>query len=158
MKAMSPLQKLIQSIEVGKWAGRLRLALGALAVLLLLVGYDLRQFRNLSTREAMDSAQLARNISEGKGFTTQFIRPLSLFLVKRANQGRVESLSPERWSCVPSVLQRHGCRQRCSSTVRQKAMPAPRSIRSFPKPRTPVKPGSDSHLPLSPERHQRRQC
>ena len=96
MKANSPLQKLIQSIEVGKWAGRLRLALGALAVLLLLVGYDLRQFRNLSTREAMDSAQLARNISEGKGFTTQFIRPLSLFLVKRANQGRVESLSPEQ--------------------------------------------------------------
>ena len=33
----------------------------------------------------MDAAQVARNLSEGKGFTTQFIRPFSLFLMQRHN-------------------------------------------------------------------------
>ncbi len=30
----------------------------------------------------MDVAQLARNISEGKGYTTDFIRPLSIYLMQ----------------------------------------------------------------------------
>ena len=89
-------QQLIHALEMGAGMRWLQVALGALAVAMLLVGYDLRQFRNLSTREAMDSAQLARNISEGKGFTTQFIRPFSLHLIKRANQGRLASLSEEQ--------------------------------------------------------------
>jgi hypothetical protein len=44
-------------------------------------------YRNLATPEAMDAAQLARNISEGKGYTTLFIRPLSLYLVQKHNAG-----------------------------------------------------------------------
>jgi hypothetical protein len=43
-------------------------------------------YRNFATPEAMDSAQLARNISEGKGYTTLFIRPFSLYLVQSHNQ------------------------------------------------------------------------
>jgi hypothetical protein len=34
----------------------------------------------------MDAAQLARNISEGRGYTTLFIRPLSLYLVQKHNE------------------------------------------------------------------------
>ena len=55
----------------------------ALAVL-----YDLRAYRNFSTPEAMDTAQLARNIADGKGYTTSFIRPLSLYLVQRNTEAR----------------------------------------------------------------------
>ena len=36
----------------------------------------------------MDSAQLARNIADGKGYTTLFIRPFSLYLVQSHNQAR----------------------------------------------------------------------
>jgi hypothetical protein len=53
----------------------------ALGVLVVLVGYDLRAFRNLSASEAMDSAQLARNLAQGKGYTTLFVRPLSVYLL-----------------------------------------------------------------------------
>jgi len=36
----------------------------------------------------MDTAQLARNIADGKGYTTSFIRPLSLYLVQRNTEAR----------------------------------------------------------------------
>ena len=57
--------------------------LAALAILLLFVGYNWRAFRNLAVPEAMDAAQLARNIAQGKGYTTLFIRPFSMCLVKQ---------------------------------------------------------------------------
>jgi hypothetical protein len=49
----------------------------------LAVWYDLAAFKNLSTIEGMDAAQLARNLSQGEGFTTRCIRPFSLYLAGR---------------------------------------------------------------------------
>src|SRR6185312_3617864 len=43
-------------------------------------------FRNFSTQEAMDSAQVARNIAEGHGYTTLFVRPFSMYLIQNVNQ------------------------------------------------------------------------
>jgi len=40
----------------------------------------------MNTLEAMDAAQLGRNLAEGRGYTTLFIRPLSMYLVKKRNQ------------------------------------------------------------------------
>ena len=42
----------------------------------------------MTTPEGMDAAQLARNIAEGRGYTTLFVRPFSLFLVQRQEQAR----------------------------------------------------------------------
>jgi hypothetical protein len=75
-------------LEVGAGARYLGFILVGLCVLGLAVRQDLHAYRNFSTLEAMDSAQLARNISEGKGFTTQFIRPFSLYLVQSHNQAK----------------------------------------------------------------------
>jgi 4-amino-4-deoxy-L-arabinose transferase-like glycosyltransferase len=69
----------VWSVELGR--GKrviLWVLMGLLAVALSLV-YTANQFRGLEKREAMDMAQLARNISEGRGFTTYVIRPLSLW-------------------------------------------------------------------------------
>ena len=52
----------------------------------LALRYDVHAYRNLATPEGMDAAQLARNIAEGKGYTTLFIRPLSLYLVQKHNE------------------------------------------------------------------------
>ena len=78
---MPTLQEMIHSFEEGAGA-RVVKWIGFVAVFLLLaVAYDLRAYKNLSNPDAMDAAQVARNVSEGKGFTTQFIRPASLYLV-----------------------------------------------------------------------------
>jgi len=73
------VQKAIWAIDLG--AGRWFILWGAavlLAVALSLL-YTSDQFRGLERGEAMDMAQLARNIARGQGFTTYVIRPLSLW-------------------------------------------------------------------------------
>jgi hypothetical protein len=80
------IQMLIHKIEIGAGSRYLRIAALILAVLGLAFFYDARVARNFATQEAMDSAQLARNIADGKGYTTLFIRPFSLYLVQRHNQ------------------------------------------------------------------------
>ncbi|MCX7885898.1 MAG: glycosyltransferase family 39 protein [Verrucomicrobiae bacterium] len=73
------VQKTVWSIDIGAgrwvilWSGAL-----LLAVTLSLL-YTAHQFRGLERAEAMDMAQLARNIARGQGFITYVIRPLSLW-------------------------------------------------------------------------------
>jgi hypothetical protein len=43
--------------------------------------YNLLAYQGLSSEEAMETAQLARNISQGEGFTTKTLRPLSIYLL-----------------------------------------------------------------------------
>ncbi|MFZ0828216.1 MAG: glycosyltransferase family 39 protein [Verrucomicrobiia bacterium] len=79
------IQNLIHMLEQGVLARYLRFVLLGLVVLALVLIYDLRAYRNLATSEAMDVAQLARNLAEGKGYSTLFVRPLSLYLVQSHN-------------------------------------------------------------------------
>jgi hypothetical protein len=46
--------------------------------------YDLTGYENFTSEEAMESAQLARNLAEGRGYTTDSIRPLALYLLTSA--------------------------------------------------------------------------
>jgi hypothetical protein len=80
------IQRLIHLLEGGAGARYLRWLLLGLTVLFLALLFDLREYRNLATPEAMDSAQLARNLATGKGYTTLFIRPFSLYLVQSHNE------------------------------------------------------------------------
>jgi hypothetical protein len=76
-----PLQEWIHQLEEGKgalWIKRLFFFLAFAAVAAL---YDVRHFKNFSNPEAMDSGQVARQIAAGRGFTTKFIRPLSLKMI-----------------------------------------------------------------------------
>src|ERR1035437_8004789 len=79
------LHEVLHKFEVGGTMRFLRAGLTVLAVVLLTGLYDWRAFRNMATQEAMDMAQLGRNIAQGKGYTTLFIRPFSIHLVKARN-------------------------------------------------------------------------
>jgi hypothetical protein len=79
------IQQLIHRFEEGAGIRYLRYVLLGLFGAGLILSYNLRGFKNMSNPEAMDTAQLARNIALHKGYTTLFIRPFSLFLVQRAN-------------------------------------------------------------------------
>ena len=92
---MIRVQEIIHSLEEGKWAKRIR---GL--VLLLLIGslglvYNLNLTQNFTSPEAMDAAQLARNIAEGRGYTTRFIRPLSLDILRQQGAVSDEELRSE---------------------------------------------------------------
>jgi hypothetical protein len=82
------IQLLIHKLDTGAGARVLRYLILALLVFALGIAYDLHCYKNMSTPEGMDTAQLARNIARGKGYTTEFIRPLSLYLVQTHNVGK----------------------------------------------------------------------
>jgi hypothetical protein len=82
------IQLLIHKLEVGASSRLLRVAALCLMMAALALTYDLRAYQNLHTPEAMDAAQLARNLSEGRGYTTLFVRPFSVYLVQKHNAGK----------------------------------------------------------------------
>jgi hypothetical protein len=104
---MPYLQEVIQKLEAGSWTRHLKTSLTVLALLGLVVGYNWRSFRNLGTQEAMDSAQLARNVAQGKGYTTSFVRPLSLYLVKQRSASRSQEGSSSGGSDPAQIKGRH---------------------------------------------------
>src|SRR5215475_1838040 len=88
---MPIIQEAIHKLEVAGGLRYLKVGLLVLTFLSVTVIYNFRSFKNLATQEAMDSAQLARNIAEGKGYTTYFIRPFSMYLVKKRNREKLAS-------------------------------------------------------------------
>ncbi|MBM3879728.1 MAG: glycosyltransferase family 39 protein [Verrucomicrobia bacterium] len=80
---MPPIQEVIHKFEVGEGTRVIQSLVGILLLIALTAWYDLHQFQNFHTPEAMESAQLARNLAAGEGFTTKSIRPLSLYLVEQ---------------------------------------------------------------------------
>ena len=76
------LQDTIHHWTAGAASRGLNLAVVFLAMVALALWYDLAAFRNLSTIEGLDSAQLARNLADGRGYTTDFVRPFSMHLLK----------------------------------------------------------------------------
>jgi len=85
MNAVS-IQELIHKLEVAGGARWLNYLALTLAVLGLGVWYDTHCYRDFSAPEAMDAAQVARNVAEGHGFKTELIRPFSVYLMQKHNR------------------------------------------------------------------------
>ena len=79
-----PLQAWIHYWAEGAGARAMRLTAALLGFIALASLYDLLSYESYSSEEAMESAQLARNLSEGNGYTTDSIRPLALYLLESA--------------------------------------------------------------------------
>jgi hypothetical protein len=79
-------QEIVHAIDQGKLAPVIRMAMfGALIITLTLL-YLFVQFRGLPSSTAMDQAQIARNIADGKGFTTKYIRPFAIWQLENAGK------------------------------------------------------------------------
>src|ERR1051325_2480297 len=88
MQGAMRLQEWIHRLEVGggtKYVRALAVVAGFLALMAL---YDSFCFRHFANPEAMDAAQLARNVAFGKGFTTSFVRPFSIALTRAQRADR----------------------------------------------------------------------
>ena len=85
MSAISA-QKAIHSIDQGTSANYIRGAMFVALIVSLPLLYLFVQFRGFSSVTAMDQAQIARNLALGKGFSTQFIRPLAIWQLQHAKK------------------------------------------------------------------------
>src|SRR5258708_36208290 len=88
------LQEVIYKYGLGAGRSLLKYAAALIAMIGLAVWYDTTAFRNLSTQEGMDAAQLARHLAEGKGFATDFIRPFSLGLLRKHSLAQQPAAAP----------------------------------------------------------------
>lgn len=79
MATEGTIQSAVFQIELGRGKRVLQWMLVVLLAVALSLVYSAGQFRGLEKREAMDMAQLGRNLAHGQGFTTYCIRPLSLW-------------------------------------------------------------------------------
>jgi len=76
------LQEWIHKLEEGEGTKYIRLAFMVLALLGITALWHIREAKNFFTAEAMDSAQLARNLARSRGFTTENIRPFGISLIE----------------------------------------------------------------------------
>lgn len=83
MKISEQIQHVIHEMEVGRVSRWLQLTALVLAVVALAVVYDVTNYRGFASVEAMDAAQVGRNVAEGRGFSTDFIRPFSVYLLQK---------------------------------------------------------------------------
>ncbi len=77
------IQNTVYSAEVGKIAVWLRRGLVVAAILGLGLFYLLHEFRGIATSQAMDQAQIGRELIAGHGWATKFIRPLAVAELER---------------------------------------------------------------------------
>jgi len=79
-----PIQEWIHHFGEGAGVRALKIAAALLGFIAVASLYDLFSYEGFSSEEAMENAQLARNLSDGKGYTTDSIRPLALYLLENA--------------------------------------------------------------------------
>jgi branched-subunit amino acid transport protein len=75
----STLHDVVYSIDAGTGLKIIRVTLYVLIMLVVIMLYTATQFRGLKTEEAMDYAQLGRNMSLNHGMATKCVRPLTLW-------------------------------------------------------------------------------
>jgi hypothetical protein len=76
------VQSAVHSLDQGKFAFLIRAAMFSVLIIGLSLLYLIAQFKGLNSSTAMDQAQIARNLADGKGFTTKYIRPLALGMIQ----------------------------------------------------------------------------
>jgi len=77
------VQSAVHSLDQGKFAFFIKAGMFGVLIIALSLLYLFVQFRGLDNPSAMDQAQIARNLAAGKGFTTDYIRPVALRIIQR---------------------------------------------------------------------------
>ena len=79
------LHDIVYSIDSGTGLKIIRVTLYFLFLLVIVMLYTATQFRGLKSEEAMDYAQLGRNISLSEGMVTKCVRPLTMWKMSERN-------------------------------------------------------------------------
>jgi len=103
------IQDLIFKMDVGTDLGPFRLFIFSVVALLVVLLYTGTQFYGLHDAAVMDAGQLARNLSRGRGYVTQNIRPLEIWYLNSIGRPPLDpkaNMQAELWSppVYPMVL------------------------------------------------------
>lgn len=88
------IQHLLHSLEQGKPADWLKRMLVVCVVVAISATWLMLKFNGFATPEAMDQAQIGRQIATGQGYTTLYARPLALHFML-ARTGKIDHPLPD---------------------------------------------------------------
>ncbi len=80
------IQEFIHQLESGKYAAYLKAAMFTVLIGGLSMLYLFIQFAGLDSVAAMDQGQISKNIASGKGFSTDYIRPIAIWQLRDARK------------------------------------------------------------------------
>ena len=98
LTSSSDVQGFIHSLEQGNLAKYLRagvIGVVIIAVALIYLGW---KFRGFQAPEAMDQAQVAREIARGHGWSTKFIRPLAIWQLEKGGGALPKTNFPDTFN------------------------------------------------------------
>ncbi len=99
------IQQTVVSLEAGelaKWLWRAVITAGAIG---LSVFYLIHEFRGLPVSQAMDQAQIGREILRGHGWQTKVIRPLAIGELRRHGKDMPAAIREDTYSApIPPLL------------------------------------------------------
>lgn len=87
MAGSTSIQQFVHSLEEGRFARVIQVAVPVAIVLSISVYLIISRFNGLSTATGMDQAQIARELVRGNGFSTRFIRPIQIEPLKKQFSG-----------------------------------------------------------------------
>lgn len=77
------LQEAIHNFEEGAGKQLVTTFVAIVAMVAMVAIFDTVLFRNMTTPEGMEAAQLARNLADGKGYTSLILRPFAMELIQK---------------------------------------------------------------------------
>lgn len=90
MSSDAGVQKVVHALETGGLRTVIKAAMFAALIVALVLIYLFIHFAGLDSITAMDQGQIARNMAEGKGFTTSYIRPMAMWQLRESGRAGVE--------------------------------------------------------------------
>src|SRR5437870_6106316 len=86
------VQRVIHALEAGGAAIWVRRALVLAAIVGLALFYLFHEFRGLATSQAMDQAQIGRELLHGHGWRTHLARPLAIGQLQRNGKDMAQKI------------------------------------------------------------------
>ncbi|MBA2622349.1 MAG: glycosyltransferase family 39 protein [Chthoniobacterales bacterium] len=99
------IQRMVHTLEAGGAAIWVKRALAVLVILGLAAFYLMHEFRGLATSQAMDQAQIGRNLANGEGWRTDLVRPLAVGQLQRAGKDVAKNVWYDTYNApLPSLV------------------------------------------------------
>ncbi len=99
------VQRAVHALEAGGLAIWIRRALVVIVILGLALLYFMHDFRGLATAQAMDQAQIGRELARGHGWATKFYRPRALGQLQGHGRNAVKNIHYDTYNApLPSLV------------------------------------------------------
>ena len=99
------IQRMVHALEQGAYAVWIKRGLVVVGIIGLALFYFMHEFAGLATSQAMDQAQIGREIASGHGFKTQLMRPRAMGQLQEHGRNVTQSIGSDTYNApLPPIV------------------------------------------------------